>query len=96
MFGTVKKQAFSQLSHESSTNAKTRHLDYARLQKSSFINLLGPQVVRVLFRAKLQMFDLKTNFKGSTHLIAAHFVEQNQKLLIICLGVLMGFTVHSL
>ena len=61
--GTIKKQAFSQLSHESSTNAKTRHLAYARLQKSPCINLLGPQVVRVLFRAKLQMFDLKTNFK---------------------------------
>ena len=26
------------------------------------INLLGPQVVRVLFRAKLRMFHLKTNF----------------------------------
>ena len=49
--GTVKKQAFSQLSA------------YARLQKSSHINVLGPQVVRVLFRAKLRMFDLKTNFK---------------------------------
>ena len=51
--GTVKKQAFSQLSHESSNNAKTRHLAFARLQKSSHINLSGPQVVRVLFRAKL-------------------------------------------
>ena len=51
--GTIKKQAFSQLSHECSTNAKTRHLAYGRLQKSPYINLLGPQVVRVLFRAKL-------------------------------------------
>ena len=61
--GTVKKQAFSQLSHESSTNARTRHLAYTRLQKTSYIKLLGPQVVRVLFRAKLRMFDLKINFK---------------------------------
>ena len=51
--GTIKKQAFSQLSDECSTNAKTRHLAYGRLQKSPYINLLGPQVVRVLFRAKL-------------------------------------------
>ena len=45
--GTIKRQAFSQLSHESSANAKTRHLAYARLQKSPYINLLGLQVVRV-------------------------------------------------
>ena len=55
--GKIKMQAFSQLSHESSTNAKTRHLAYARLQKSPYMNLLGPQVVRVLFRAKLRMFE---------------------------------------
>ena len=61
--GTIKRQAFSQLSHESSTNAKTRHLAYARLQKSPYINLLGLKVVRVLFRAKLRMLDLKTSFK---------------------------------
>ena len=62
--GTIKKQAlFSQLSHECSTNAKSRHLAYGRLQKSPYINLLGPQVVRALFRAKLRMFELKTNFK---------------------------------
>ena len=51
--GSIKRQAFSQLSHECSTNAKTKHLAYGRLQKSPYINLLGPQVVRVLFRAKL-------------------------------------------
>ena len=70
----VRKQAFSQLSDECSTNAKARHVAYGRLQ-----NLLGLQVVRVLFRGKLLIFDLKSNFKRSTHLIAAHFVELNQK-----------------
>ena len=36
---------------------------YGRLQNSPYISLLGPEVVRVLFKAKLRMFDLKTNFK---------------------------------
>ena len=96
--GTLKKQAFSQLSNdEYSTNAKTRHLVYGRLQKSPYINLLGPQVVCVLFRAKLQTFDLKTNFKKKyTCYRAAHFVELNQKPLILCPSVLMDFTVQSL
>ena len=63
---TMKKQTFSQLSHECITNAKTRPVAYDRLQKSSYINLLGPQVVLVHLRAKLGMFDLKTNFKKYT------------------------------
>ena len=41
-----------------------RHLAYDRLQNSSYINLLGAQVVRVLYIAKLRMSDLKTNFKS--------------------------------
>ena len=63
LVSAIKKQAFSQLSHECSTKAKSRHLAYGRPQKSSYINLLGPQIARLIFIAKLQMFDLKTNFK---------------------------------
>ena len=51
------------MSEECSTNARTTHLAYGRLQKSPYISLLGPQIVRVLFRTKLRMFDFKTNFK---------------------------------
>ena len=62
--GTIKKTGiFTELSHECSTNAKPRHLAYGRLQKSPYINLLGPQVVSVFCRTKLRTFDLKTNFK---------------------------------
>ena len=32
-------------------------------EKGPYINLLGPQVVHILFRAKLRKSDLKTNFK---------------------------------
>ena len=94
--GTIKKQAFSQLSHECSTNAKTRHLAYGRLQKSPYISLIGPHIVRVLFRTKLRMFGLKTNFKRKYTSHSFPFCRAEQKPLIICSSVLMGFTVQSL
>ena len=47
-----------------STCRKTSHLTYSRLKTSKYLHELDPQHARVIFRAKVRIFDLKINFKN--------------------------------
>ena len=61
---SVYREAFLQLQVELSINRKTSHLSYSKLCTNDYLKQLPPSFVRVVFRAKARMFDIKTNYKN--------------------------------
>ena len=44
-------------------NKKTYHLKFDKLNESPYLTALSPQTARIIFKARLGVFDLKVNFK---------------------------------
>ena len=61
---TINQVAFFKLVETCSTCRKTSHLTYSRLKTSKYLHELDPQHACVIFRAKVRILDLKTNFKN--------------------------------
>ena len=60
----LKRFAFMTLFEESIVNKKTQHLWCARLEQQPYITSLDPAYARCVFRARVNMFEIKANFKN--------------------------------
>ena len=54
---------FEYLTVHCKDNNKTRHLSYDRLSQASYLIDLEPHIARMIFRARLRMYDIEVNFK---------------------------------
>ena len=60
----VRKFVFDKLCNESSQLKKASHMRYTKLGQPAYLTELDPDYVPMIFKAKLEMFDIKINFKG--------------------------------
>ena len=60
---TVKNCAVRCLTETCNENKKTHHLKFDKLNESPYLTALSPQTARIIFKARLCVFDLKVNFK---------------------------------
>ena len=60
---SVKNCALSFLTKACNENKKTHHLKFDKLNESPYLTALSPQTARIIFKARLGVFDLKVNFK---------------------------------
>ena len=54
---------FDSLTFRCKNNNKTRYLSYNRLSQASYLISLEPHITRMIFRARLRMYDIEANFK---------------------------------
>ena len=59
----VKACAFEELLFQFSSNRKTNQLSYKRLEAQNYLTSLGSSEARIIFKVRVRMLDLKTNFK---------------------------------
>ena len=59
----IKRVAFNYLLSACSNNKKTSYLSYEKLERQEFITVIEPRYARVIFKARLQIFPNKANFK---------------------------------
>ena len=59
----VKRSAFLTLFEKCLTNKKTKHLWYSKLGIQPYITSLDPATARSVFKARLNMYEIKANFK---------------------------------
>ena len=55
--------AFLSLTEKCSTNKKTCLLSYSKLMRAPYISNFKPEVARMVFRARVGVYDIKENFK---------------------------------
>ena len=60
---SVKNGALRCLTKTCNENKKTHHLKFDKLNESPYLTALSPQTARIIFKARLGVFDLKDNFK---------------------------------
>ena len=59
----VERSAFLTLFEKSLENKKTQHLWYSKLRIQPYITSLDPETARSVFKARLNMYEIKENFK---------------------------------
>ena len=59
----IRSFAFDFLFIRCQMNSKTKHLKYEKFVQASYLTCLSPQIARMIFRARLKMYDIKVNFK---------------------------------
>ena len=59
----IRSFAFDFLLIRCQMNSKTKHLKYEKFVQASYLTCLSPQIARMIFRARLKMYDIKVNFK---------------------------------
>ena len=59
----VKACAFEKLLFQCSSNRKTNQLSYKRLEAQNYLTSLGSSEARIIFKVRVRMLDLKTNFE---------------------------------
>ena len=59
----IRSFAFDFLLMRCQMNSKTKHLKYEKFVQASYLTCLSPQIARMIFRARLKMYDIKVNFK---------------------------------
>ena len=59
----VKRSAFLTLFEKCLTNKKTKHLWYSKLGIQPYITSLDPATASSVFKARLNMYEIKANFK---------------------------------
>ena len=59
----IKHVAFLSLTEMCSTNTKTCLLSYSKLMKAPYLSKFKPEVARMVFRARVGVYDIKDNFK---------------------------------
>ena len=60
-----------QLMAQCKGNKKTMHLTYHSVKRAEYLEKLEPNLARTVFKTRVQMFDIKVNYKNkySTDLI---------------------------
>ena len=61
--GRIKHVAFLSLTEMCSTNKKTFLLSYSKLMSAPYLSKFKPEVVRMVFRARVGVYDIKDNFE---------------------------------
>ena len=59
----VKYVAFSSLTEMCSVNKKTCLLSHDKLIRAPYITSFKPEIVRMVFRARVGIYDIKENFE---------------------------------
>ena len=59
----IKRVAFLSLTEMSSTNKKNCLLSYNKLMRAPYLSNFKPEVARMVFRARVGVYDIKDNFK---------------------------------
>ena len=59
----IRSYAFDTLVIQCQLNSKTNHLNYKKFCQQLYITECDPQIVRVIFKTRTRMFDVKANFK---------------------------------
>ena len=60
----VRKFVFHTLCNECSQLKKASYMRYTKLEQPTYLTELDPKYAQMIFKAKLEMFDIKVNFKG--------------------------------
>ena len=60
---SVKNYALRYLTKACSENKKTQYLEFGKLNESPYLTALSPQTARIIFKARLGVFDIKVNCK---------------------------------
>ena len=60
----VRKFVFHTLCNECSQLKKASYMRYTKLKQPTYLTELDPKYAQMIFKAKLEMFDIKVNFKG--------------------------------
>ena len=60
----VRKFVFHTLCNECSQLKKASYTRYTKLEQPTYLTELDPKYAQMIFKAKLEMFDIKINFKG--------------------------------
>ena len=60
---SVKNHALKCLTETCDENKKTQHLEFGKLNESPYLTALSPQTARIIFKARLGVFEIKVNFK---------------------------------
>ena len=55
---------FTNLCNECSQSKKAAYIRYTKLEQLTYLTELDPKYAQIIFKAKLEMFDIKINFKG--------------------------------
>ena len=63
MIGSVYVALFSSLTDMCSANKKTCLLSYDKLIKAPYLTSLKPEIARMVFRARVGIYDIKENLK---------------------------------
>ena len=45
-------------------NKKTMHLTYHSIKRAEYLEKLEPNLARIVFKARVRMFDIKVNYKN--------------------------------
>ena len=56
--------AFMQLMAQCKGNKKTMHPTYHSIKKAEYLEKLEPNLARIVFKARVLMFDIKVNYKN--------------------------------
>ena len=69
-----------QLMAQCKGNKKTMHLTYHSIKRAEYPEKLDPNLARIVFKARVRMFDIKVNYKNkySTD-ISCHFCKMETK-----------------
>ena len=57
-------EAFMQLMAQCKGNKKTMHLNYHSVKRAEYLEKLEPNLTRIVFKARVRMFDIKVNYKN--------------------------------
>ena len=79
----IRNYVFDYLTVHCKNNDKTRHLSYTRLSPVSCLINLETYITRMIFRARLRMYDIKVILKRN--MVRTHYVQfaQNEMLKIL-------------
>ena len=57
-------EAFMQLMVQCKGNMKTMHFAYHSIKRAEYLENLEPNLARIVFKARVRMFDIKVNYKN--------------------------------
>ena len=57
-------EAFMQFMAQCKGNKKTMHLTYHSIKKAEYLEKLERNLARIVFKARVRMFDIKVNYKN--------------------------------
>ena len=83
----IRDEAFMQLMAQCKGNKKTMHLTCHSVKRAEYLEKLEPNLARIVFKARVRMFDIKVNYKNKySNDLSFPFCKWKLKRLIICLS----------